>query len=346
MRLDELRFVFEGESFPLRNPQQGIYKPRILEAALSISTAFAPRPELRPYDDSPGPDGHLRYKWREDAGPDHYTTRSLRIALREGRPMIWFHGIAPGVYQAGISGVACGRGTLERQFVARSTPCKKERWSSAEVVDLDSPTTVRGIPDSSEAPPATIRARVLHAYESRCAICGSAIAQFWTPPTPDLIPKAASRSCRTASRCANSTTPLTTAIFWESIPTTACRFAVTCWTTPTDPRSATPSRRSTSRSSRCHDSGKLNRTKICLPSASRCSAEPLDGPPCGLRGAGTLVVSMSPPSRRGAHYERWLADYARRSIRPPVPAATAVLLRQSAGGVETLPLAPAARICR
>ena len=45
---------------------------------------------------------------------------------------------------------------------------------------------------------------------------------------------------------------------------------------------------------------------------------------------------MSPPSRRGAHYERWLADYARRAIRPPVPAATAVLLRQWASGVQTL----------
>lgn len=45
---------------------------------------------------------------------------------------------------------------------------------------------------------------------------------------------------------------------------------------------------------------------------------------------------MSPPSRRGAHYERWLADYARRAARPPVPAATAVLLRQVPGAVETL----------
>ncbi|MDE0653339.1 MAG: NUDIX hydrolase [bacterium] len=45
---------------------------------------------------------------------------------------------------------------------------------------------------------------------------------------------------------------------------------------------------------------------------------------------------MSPPSRRGAHYERWLADYARRSSSPPVPAATAVLLRESPGGIQVL----------
>ncbi|MCY3786642.1 MAG: NUDIX hydrolase [bacterium] len=45
---------------------------------------------------------------------------------------------------------------------------------------------------------------------------------------------------------------------------------------------------------------------------------------------------MNRPSRRGAHYERWLADYARRAVRPPVPAATTVLLRQAPGGVQTL----------
>ena len=52
--------------------------------------------------------------------------------------------------------------------------------------------------------------------------------------------------------------------------------------------------------------------------------------------AGTLGAAMSSPSRRGAHYERWLADYARRAPRPPVPAATAVLLRDSPRGVEVL----------
>ncbi|MYB23698.1 MAG: NUDIX hydrolase [Acidimicrobiia bacterium] len=45
---------------------------------------------------------------------------------------------------------------------------------------------------------------------------------------------------------------------------------------------------------------------------------------------------MSPPSRRGAHYERWLADRVQQAVQPPVPAATAVLLRQAAGGLQTL----------
>ncbi|MCY3952908.1 MAG: NUDIX domain-containing protein [bacterium] len=45
---------------------------------------------------------------------------------------------------------------------------------------------------------------------------------------------------------------------------------------------------------------------------------------------------MASPSRRGAHYERWLTRYAQRVEQPPVPAATAVLLRDSPNGVETL----------
>ena len=36
------------------------------------------------------------------------------------------------------------------------------------------------------------------------------------------------------------------------------------------------------------------------------------------------------------HYERWLAGYGRRVGRVPVPAATAVLLRQAPGGIRTL----------
>ena len=170
-RLDEMSFVFEGESFPLRNRQQGIYKPRILDAALSISTAYAPRPELRPYDDSPGPDGYLRYKWREDAGPDHYTTRSLRIALREERPMIWFHGIAPGLYQPVFPVWLVDEEPLERQFVVAVDAIQQERWALAEVVDLDSRRRYAESATRVKLHQPLLRTRVLHAYESLCAIC-------------------------------------------------------------------------------------------------------------------------------------------------------------------------------
>ena len=171
VRLSEMRFVFEGEAFRLRNPQQGIYKPRILDAALSISTAYAPRSELRRYDDSPGPDGYLRYKWRDDAGPDHSTTRSLRIALQEGRPMIWFHGIASGIYQPVFPVWLVDEEPAECQFVVAVDAIQQERWASAEVVDLDSRRRYVESVTRAKLHQPLFRARVLHAYESRCAVC-------------------------------------------------------------------------------------------------------------------------------------------------------------------------------
>ena len=171
MRLSEMKFVFEGETFPLRNPQQGIYKPRGLQAALSISTAYAPRPELRPYDDSPGPDGYLRYKWRDDAGPDHSTTRSLRIALQEGRPMIWFHGIAPGLYQPVFPVWLVDEEPLERQFVVAVDAIQREDWASGDVVHLAARHLETTAIVRRRLHQPVFRARVLHAYESRCAVC-------------------------------------------------------------------------------------------------------------------------------------------------------------------------------
>ena len=45
---------------------------------------------------------------------------------------------------------------------------------------------------------------------------------------------------------------------------------------------------------------------------------------------------MPESSTRGEHYERWLEGYARRVAKPAVPAATAVLLREAPGGIQTL----------
>jgi putative restriction endonuclease len=61
---DVSNFTFDGQRVALMDRQRGIRKPRVLDAALSFRTVHAPRPDLRPYDDAPGDDGYLRYKWR------------------------------------------------------------------------------------------------------------------------------------------------------------------------------------------------------------------------------------------------------------------------------------------
>ncbi len=69
-------FTFQGQRIRLKATQQGIWKPRQLAAALSICTVYA-RPDRRPYDDAPGPDGRLRYKWQ---------AAMTRILRQQGAP--------------------------------------------------------------------------------------------------------------------------------------------------------------------------------------------------------------------------------------------------------------------
>ena len=86
---DLLDFTFDGERFRLMDVQRGIRKPAALDVALSIRTVYTPEGKDRPYDDEPGPDGMLRYKWRGD-DPDHPENRALRAAWRRDVPLIWF----------------------------------------------------------------------------------------------------------------------------------------------------------------------------------------------------------------------------------------------------------------
>ena len=68
-------FLLDGVRVPLVGPQ-GIFKPRVLrEVPLSITTA----PE-GPYDDTFGPDGLLRYRYR-GTDPNHSENRGLRRAM-------------------------------------------------------------------------------------------------------------------------------------------------------------------------------------------------------------------------------------------------------------------------
>jgi len=92
-------FTYEGQRVPLMGPQ-GIFKPRLLhDVPLSITTVPIIEGETRPYDDAFGPEGLLRYRYR-GTNPAHHENVGLRLAMQRQVPLIYFHGVVPGLYVA------------------------------------------------------------------------------------------------------------------------------------------------------------------------------------------------------------------------------------------------------
>lgn len=92
-------FVHEGQRVPLMGPQ-GIFKPRVLrDIPLSITTVAVVEGETRPYDDAFGEDGLLRYRYRGN-DPRHHENVGLRLAMQRRVPLVYFHGVVPGLYVA------------------------------------------------------------------------------------------------------------------------------------------------------------------------------------------------------------------------------------------------------
>ncbi|MBV6509486.1 MAG: hypothetical protein JJLCMIEE_02578 [Acidimicrobiales bacterium] len=167
---DVAEFRLDGDRIPLMDRQRGIRKPRMLKAALSFRTVHADRPDQRPYDDSPGPDGYLRYKWR-GTDPDHAENRALRAACHQRLPLIWFQGIQSGIYLPIFPVWLVDEEPGSHQFVVALDLEQMERWATDRVIDLDLRRRYaeRVVHDRLHQP--LFRARVLTAYESKCAIC-------------------------------------------------------------------------------------------------------------------------------------------------------------------------------
>jgi len=82
-------FTFEGQRVPLVAPQ-GIFKPRIMDLPLSITTS-----PNSPYNDSLSESGFLFYKYRGN-DPYHRDNVGLREVFKQERPLIYLHGVMPG----------------------------------------------------------------------------------------------------------------------------------------------------------------------------------------------------------------------------------------------------------
>jgi putative restriction endonuclease len=82
-------FTFQGERVPLVAPQ-GIFKPRIMDLPLSITTT-----PHGPYDDAFASDGLLACEYR-GTDPSHPDNEGLGKAMALQVPLIYLHGIVPG----------------------------------------------------------------------------------------------------------------------------------------------------------------------------------------------------------------------------------------------------------
>lgn len=169
-RLLEQGFEFEGQLIPLVAPQ-GIFKPKVLDLPLSITTA-----PKGPYDDYFGKDNFLIYRYR-GTDPNHRDNVGLRKVLELNRPLVYFHGIEPGKYLATWPVYIIGDDQSNLTFKVAVDDALPAFGYSATSIS-------RQIADVSDARRAyltsvvkvrlhqrSFRERVLAAYNSQCAVC-------------------------------------------------------------------------------------------------------------------------------------------------------------------------------
>jgi putative restriction endonuclease len=182
---DELsEFVFQGRRHRLVGTQSGIWRVKdYSDGAISMITAYVPEGRKRPYDDSVGEDGLLRYKWR-GTDPNLADNVWLRTAMQRRLPLVWFIGIGyrPGtttqVFRPEFPVWLVDEEPHLQQFVIaveegqRTIPA----GADATVIDITKRYNERMVRVRHHQP--LFRSVVLHAYERKCAVCRLPFAEL------------------------------------------------------------------------------------------------------------------------------------------------------------------------
>jgi putative restriction endonuclease len=168
-------FEFQNTRIPLMNPRRGIFKPRQMTHLLSIRTVY-PRSGARVwYDDQR--QVHRQIYEGEDvidyafmgADPNAADNRWLRDAMQDRVPLIYFLGVAPGIYQPILPTYVVdwdghrlkarvAFGLQEDRAVEFPTTSVERRYGLREV--------------KQRLHQASFREAVIAAYAGRCAVTG------------------------------------------------------------------------------------------------------------------------------------------------------------------------------
>ncbi len=162
-------FPFRGDHVRFLGPR-GIFKPAQMDLPLSITTAPEKPGRPRPYDDELGPDGFLRYRY-QGTDPRSADNEKLRKCFVEGLPLIYFHGVASGSYQALWPAFIHGDDPGSLTFVvAVDDPQLLDETLATSTVDeaRRAYTTRLAVQRLHQT---AFRYKVLAAYRTTCAIC-------------------------------------------------------------------------------------------------------------------------------------------------------------------------------
>ncbi len=164
----EKGFIFESERVSLIAPQ-GIFKPKMLDLPLSITTA--PR---GPYDDSFDGQGFLIYKYR-GSDINHRDNAGLREAMQKKTPLVYLHGIVPGKYLATWPVFIVGDDTDAMEFRVAVDEARFLQPSEGEALETMEAKEIRRAYITSRVRirlhQRSFRERVLEAYQTQCALC-------------------------------------------------------------------------------------------------------------------------------------------------------------------------------
>lgn len=161
-------FRFHGEKFRLKDINKGIWKPAVLPATLSIVTTFRPPGKERPYNDEMGVDGMMRYKW-QGTDPEHAANRGLRAAMEAKVPLIWFWGVAPGIFKPIFPVYIVEEEFAQQQFVIATDGLQNIESTGRDVDEVTKRYVLQETRRRLHQP--VFRGLVMRAYGTRCAIC-------------------------------------------------------------------------------------------------------------------------------------------------------------------------------
>jgi putative restriction endonuclease len=185
-------FTLEGQRVPFLGPQ-GIFKPRILsEVPLSITTAPIREDGDRPYEDEWLAGDLIKYRYRGDSNDvNHYQNVSLRVAMREQLPLIYFFGTVPGYYAAAFPAYIVADDPSTLTFTVAVDDYVLDVSQAPFVED---PTPRRAYVTrlvQQRLHQQSFRQRVIAAYQSKCSVCRLRHAELLEAAhiLPDLDPR-------------------------------------------------------------------------------------------------------------------------------------------------------------